>query len=250
MVGGDGSEFYFSPRPPCVKWMDQAIIMAPKEKPTFTLNSCCPYWESTRHKVADCGDFQPDYLRPQPEQSDHQPLLPRSPVHPLCDQMDEDEPEEQRFDGYDMPGGAQGGNTGGADGGEPPRGGNVAGGDDPGDSSSSLSVSDGSDASHPDLRDFLGSRKRHWSREKKDKYDRRYVARNNFIQECHKAKKSSHRHKKPEKLGVDPFTEDAKNTQRFVHDVESKLNYFRDSLVKEMDKVSLVIPLFRDTAKE
>ena len=25
--------------------------------------------------------------------------------------MDEDEPEEERFDGYDMPGGAQGGNT-------------------------------------------------------------------------------------------------------------------------------------------
>jgi len=69
-----------------------------------------------------------------------------------------------------MPVGAQGGNTGGAGGGQPPRGGNVAGGDDPGDSSSSLSDSDGSDASPPDPRDFIGSRKRHWSREKKDKY--------------------------------------------------------------------------------
>jgi len=102
----------------------------------------------------------------------------------------------------------------------------------------------------PDPRDFLGSRRRHWSREKKDKYDRRYAALNKFIQECYKAKKSSYRPKKPEKLGVDPFTGDPKDTQRFVHDVEIKLDYFCDSLVKEIDKVSLVIPLLRDTAKE
>jgi len=63
--------------------------------------------------------------------------------------MDEDEPEEEQFDGYDMPGGAQGGNTGGAGGGQPPRGGNVAGEDEPGDSSSSSSDIDGSDASPP-----------------------------------------------------------------------------------------------------
>jgi len=76
------------------------------------------------------------------------------------------------------------------------------------------------------------------------------VALNKFIEDCHTAKKSSHRPKKPEKLGVDPFTRDPKDTQRFVHDVEIKLDYFRDSLVKEIDKVSLVIPLLRDTAKE
>ena len=149
-----------------------------------------------------------------------------------------------------MPGGAQGRNTGGAGGGQPPRGRNVAGGDDPGDSSSCLSDIDGSDTLPSDLRDFLGSRKDYWSREKKDKYDRRYVAQNKFIQQCHKVKKSSHRSKKPEKLGVDPFTGDHKDTQRFVHDVEIKLDYFRNSLVKEIDKVSLVIPLLRDTAKE
>jgi len=146
--------------------------------------------------------------------------------------MDEDEPEEERFDGYDMPGGAQGGNTGGARGGQPHRGRNVAGGDDPGDSSSSLSDSEGSDASHPDLRDFLGSRKRPGSREKKDKYDRRYAALHKFIQKCHKAKKSSHRPKKREKLGVDPFTGDPKDTERFVHEVEIKLDYFRPFLGK------------------
>jgi len=48
--------------------------------------------------------------------------------------MDEDEAEEEGFDGYDIPGGAQGGNTRGARGGQPARGGNVARGDDPGDS--------------------------------------------------------------------------------------------------------------------
>jgi len=77
-------------------------------------------------------------------------------VHPQSDQMDENQLEEERFDGYDIPGGAQGGNTGGAGGGQPPRGGTVAGGDDPGDSSSSFSDSDGFDASPPDPRDFLG----------------------------------------------------------------------------------------------
>jgi len=164
--------------------------------------------------------------------------------------MDEYKPEEERFDDYDMPGGGHCGNTTGAGGGQPPRGGNVAGGDDPADSGSSSSDSDGSDALPRDLRDFLGSRKRHSSREKKDKYNRRYAALNKFIEECHKAKKSSHRPKKPEKLGVDPFTGDPKDRQRFVHDVEIKLDYFRDSLVKEIDKVSLVIPLLRDTARE
>jgi len=149
-----------------------------------------------------------------------------------------------------MPGGAQGGNTGGAGGGQPPRGGNIPGGDDPGDSSCSSSDSDGSDASPPDPKDFLGSGMRHSSREKKDKYNRQYATLNKFIPECHKAKKPSHRPKTLEKLRVDPFTVDSKDTQRFVHDVEIKVDYFRDSLVKEINKVSLVIPLLRGTAKE
>jgi len=114
MVGGDGSEFYFSHRAPCVKGMNQAIIMARKEKPALTTKSHCTYCELTRHKVADCGDFQHDYLRPQPQQSVRQQLPPRSPAHPPSDQMDENKPEEEQFDGYDMPERAQGGNTGGA----------------------------------------------------------------------------------------------------------------------------------------
>jgi len=172
MVGGDGSEFYFSHRAPYIKGMNQAIMIAPKEKPAVTTKSRCTYFELTRHKVTDCGDFQRDYLRPQHEQSVRQPLPQRSPAHPSSNQMVEDESEEERFDGYDMPGGAQGGNTGHAGGGQPPRGRNVAGGDDLGDSNSSLSDTNGSDASPPNQRDFLGCRKRHGSREKKDKYDR------------------------------------------------------------------------------
>jgi len=163
MVGGDGSEFYFSHRQPCVKGMDQAIIVALKEKQNVTPKNRCTYCQLTRHKVTNCGDFQRDYLRPQSQQSVRQLVPSRSLTHPPSDQMDDDELEEERFDGYDMPGEAQGGNTAGAGGGQPPRGGNVAGGDDPGDSSSSSSNSDGSNASALDLRDFLGSHKCHWS---------------------------------------------------------------------------------------
>jgi len=65
----------------------------------------------------------------------------------------------------------------------------------------------------------------------------------------HTAKKLSHRPKKPKKLGVDPFTWDPKDTQRFVHAVEIKLDYFSDSLVQEIDKVSLLISLLKDSPK-
>ena len=101
MVGGDGSEFYFLHRAPCVNGMNQAIIMPPKVKPAVTTKSRCTYCELTRHKVADSGDFQRDYLRPQPQQWVRQLPPPRSPAHPPSDQMNADEPEEERFDGYD-----------------------------------------------------------------------------------------------------------------------------------------------------
>jgi len=127
MVGGDSSEFYLLHRAVCFKKANQAIEMALKEKPKVSLKSSCIYCESTRHQVAECGDFQRNYLRLQPQESVHQPLLPRSPTHPHSDQMDEDKPEEERFDGYDRPGGAQSGNTEGAG------GANIAGGHDPRD---------------------------------------------------------------------------------------------------------------------
>jgi len=185
MVGGEGREFYLSHRPPGVKRMDQAIAMDTKQKPNANPKSSCTYCEWTRYKVADCGDFHRDYLRPQPQQSIQEPLPPRSPAHTPSDQLDEDKPEEERFGGSDMPEGAQGGSTGGAGGRQPPRDGNVAAGDHLGNSSSSSSCSDGSDTSPPDLRHYLDSRKRHWIREKKDKCDRRYAALNKFIHECH-----------------------------------------------------------------
>jgi len=108
MVGGDSSEFYFAHQPRCVKRMDQAIILALKEKPNVIHKNRCTYCKSTRHKVPDCGDFERDYLRPQPQQSVCQPLPPRSPAQPPSIQIDEDEPEEERFDGNDMLAGAQG----------------------------------------------------------------------------------------------------------------------------------------------
>jgi hypothetical protein len=252
VVGGEGSEFHFSHRMPCQKGRYEAILLPAKTKPQATpkmKKSRCTYCESTRHGVIDCADYRRDYPVPQRAAS-QPPPPPPPPSHPETEQMEEDEADEERFDGYDMPGGAQGGNTGGAGGGQPPRGGNVAGGDDPGDSDSSSSDSDGSDSSPPDPRDFLGRPKAHWSRERREKYDRRCRALKKFIQKSQRAKKSSHKPRKPEKLGVDPFTGDPKDTQRFIHDVEIKLEYFRESLKKEIDKVSLVIPLLKDGAKE
>ena len=64
-----------------------------------------------------------------------------------------------------------------------------------------------------------------------------------------RGKSSSYRPKKPEKLGVEPFDGATTNTQRFIQDVEIKLNYFRDSLADDMDKISLVIPLLKGPAK-
>jgi len=45
-------------------------------------------------------------------------------------------------------------------------------------------------------------------------------------------------------------TRHLKDTQCFRHDVEIMQDYFRDSLVKDIDKVSLVIHLLRDNAKQ
>ena len=65
-----------------------------------------------------------------------------------------------------------------------------------------------------------------------------------------KDKGSAHKPKRPERLGVDPFDSDPKDTQRFIQDVEIKQNYFRESLLDDMDKISLIIPLLRARAKK
>jgi len=82
--------------------MDQAIAMTLKEKTKVSPKNCCTYCESTRHKVADCRDFQNVYMRPKFQQSVRQPLPPRSPPHPLSDQIEGDKSEDERFDSYDM----------------------------------------------------------------------------------------------------------------------------------------------------
>ena len=72
---------------------------------------------------------------------------------------DEDE-EDERFSGYDMPKGTQGGNTGGDGGGIPPRDGNVAGAGDPGDSDP-FSDCDESNSPPPDPLKILGRCRAH-----------------------------------------------------------------------------------------
>jgi len=67
MIGGRGSDFYFSHGLPCVNGMDQAIILVPKEKPNVTPKNPCTCCKLPRHKVADGADFERVYLRPKPQ---------------------------------------------------------------------------------------------------------------------------------------------------------------------------------------
>jgi len=60
-----------------------------------------------------------------------------------------------------------------------------------------------------------------------------------------KDKRLAHKPKKADRLGVDPFDGNPEEIQRFIQDVEIKLNYFRESVVDDMDKISVVIPLLR-----
>jgi len=89
--------------------------------------------------------------------------------------MDEDSEERSRFSGYDRPRSTRGRNTegNGGDGGRiTPTGGNVAGGGDPRDSDIS-SDCDNSDCPPFDPHKILGSRKDHWDKARKAKYDTR-----------------------------------------------------------------------------
>jgi len=155
---------------------------------------------------------------------------------------------EDGFSVYESPRGGPSGNAAGRGGNLPPRGGKAGGGGNPGDSDS---LSDGdSDSSLPDPRKFLGRPKFHWNDARKKKYDRRCHEVAEYLRKQRKGNKSAHRPKKPEKLGVDPFKGDSTDTQRFIQDCEIKLDYFRESLSKDCDKVSLVIPLLQGPAKK
>jgi len=64
-----------------------------------------------------------------------------------------------------------------------------------------------------------------------------------------KKKKKSHPHK-PDRLDIRPFNGDADDMQRFVLDVESKFDYHRKALHKDMDKIRLIVPLLEGKAKK
>ena len=180
----------------------------------------------TRH--SDCSDFLRDYSVNTRAVSQQPPPLP---PNPLRGRIDEDMPGEDRLTGYDSPRGGQSGNTGGGRGNLPPSGGNAAAGGDPGDSDSSF---DGdSNSSLPDPPKFLGRRKSHWNNARKEKYDRRCHELADYLLKQRKGKMSSHRPKKPEKLGVHPFKGDSTDTQRFIQNSEIKLDNFRESLGKD-----------------
>jgi len=166
--------------------------------------------------------------------------------------MDEDSEEGSRFSGYDRPRSTRGRHTvgNGGDGGRiPPTGGNVAGGGDLRDSDPS-SDSDNSDSPPFDQRRILGSRKAHWDDARKAKYDKRLRRVLKLRKRQWNSKESTHKPKRPERLGAHPFDGNPKDTQRFIQDVEIKLNYFRESLVDDIDKIRLVIPLLRAGAKK
>ena len=167
---------------------------------------------------------------------------------PQLDKMREDD-EKEAFSGYDAPRGAQGGSTGGNGGRIRPREGNIAGAGNLGDSDS-FSDSDNSDSPPPDPRKILAHCREHWDNARKRKYDRRYTKLLKLFKKAKRGKNSGPRQRKPEKLGIDPFDSSSTDTERFIQDVEIKLTYLKDSLVDDMDKICLVIPLLQKAAKQ
>jgi len=205
------------------------------------------YCESVRHtRYSNYPDLLRDYAVNTCATS-QQPPPPLS--NPLPERMDEDVPGEDCFSEYHSLRGDPSGNTDGSGGNLPRRGGNARGGGDPGDSDSS---SDGdSDFSLPHPPNFLGRRKLNWNDLLKETYDSWCYEPAKYLRKQQtKCKKSAHRRKKPEILGVDPFKGGSTDTQRLIQDSEIKLDYFRESLPNEWDKVSLVIPLLQGPAKK
>jgi hypothetical protein len=254
-IEGDGSDLTWTHRFPCLR-SEGERIERPPTPPVQSSHASklkkirCSYCDAKTHTSLDeCWDFNKTF---PPRTAANQP--PSSPGNsgPRSDRMDRDDDEGSRFSGYDRPEPTQGRDTegvGNGGGGIPPTGGNVAGGADPGDSDPS-SDSDNSDSRPFDPRKILGRRRETWDEARKAKYDKRLKKLLKLRKGSRKEKKSSQKAKKPERLGVDPFEGDPKDTQRFIQDVEIKLNYFRDSLEDDMDKISLVIPLLRSAAKK
>jgi len=162
--------------------------------------------------------------------------------------MDEDVPGEDGFSGDDSVGGAPAAMLVAVEEIFLPVVENAGGGGDLGDSHSS---SDGdSDSSLPDRLKFVGRRKCHWNAVRKEMYDRRCHKLAEYRRKQRKGKRSAHRPRKAEKLGVNLFKGDCTDTQPFIHDCKIKLDYCRESLRKDWDIVSLVIPLLQGPAKK
>ena len=51
-------------------------------------------------------------------------------------------------------------------------------------------------------------------------------------------------------MDIRPFDGDADDVKRFVLDVESKFDYHRKALYKDMDKIRLIVPLLEGKAKK
>ena len=248
-VEGGGSDMVMRHRAPCFKEDREPICFAPPKSSSPKLkNSRCTYCDLKIHTdLKDCWDFKNQFLQPK-KLATQPPPPPSSISFPQSDRRSEDD-EKEAFDGDEAPRGARGGNTGGNGGGIPPRDGNVAGAGDPGDSGSS-SDSDDSDSPPPDPRKILGRCRAHCDDAKKRKYDKRYAKLLKLFKKAKRGKDSGPRQRKRERLGIDPFDGSSTDTQRFIQDVEIKLTYFKDSLVDNMDKISLVIPLVQKAAKQ
>ena len=62
--------------------------------------------------------------------------------------------------------------------------------------------------------------------------------------------KKKRRPHKPDRLDIKPVNGDADDLHRFVLDVESKFDYHRKDLSKDMDKIRLIVPLLEGKAKK
>ena len=76
----------------------------------------------------------------------------------------------------------------------------------------------------------------------------------NEIQWLRKKLKSLERKKRlphmPDRLDIKPFNGDADELHRFLLDVESKFDYHRKALSKDMDKIRLIVPLLEGKSEK
>jgi len=247
-IEGEGSEPTWTYRVPWLRSEGEPIVLppSPEPQPSKLKKIRCPSCEASTHiALDDCWDFNKRF--PHRRNTTNRPPISSTMSIPRSDGMDEYSEKGSRFSGYDRPRSTRGRNTEGNRGyGDriPPTRGNVAGGGDPGDSDPSCN-SDNSNSPPFDLRKILGSGKDHWDEARKTKYDKGLRRLLKLRKRQRNSKGSAHKPKKLKRLGGDPCDGDPKDTQRFIQDVEIKLNYFREYLVDDMDKISHVTPLLR-----